>query len=380
MTLRYFFLSILILMLSIGCNSSSSKTTNFTVNIEAEGIFDGVRAYIKRNENGKTTTATDTAIAQNGKFQFKGDVLAPEMRFITIDGINGQVFFVLEPENIKLTIYKDSIQKSKVSGGFNNEIFSKYRSGFVAITTKLDKLREEYAAAAQNPEVVQDLQKRNVELREELKNYGFNFLKEYPNSDFSLMLLDGLTSQPKFDTKSAKEVLALMNDELLNKSTNILTVQNIQRKLDQAKANKKLAVGDIAPDFTAPNPDGTALTMSKIKGKVTIIDFWASWCKPCRVENPTYVRLYEKYHNKGLEIISFSLDRENQKQRWVDAIAKDKLTWHNVSNLKFWNDPVAKLYNVSSIPAAFIIDEQGVIIAERLRGSALERKIAELLD
>ena len=380
MTLRYFFLSILILMLSIGCNSSSSKTTNFTVNIEAEGIFDGVRAYIKRNENGKTTTATDTAIAQNGKFQFKGDVLAPEMRFITIDGVNGQVFFVLEPENINLTVYKDSIQKSKVSGGFNNEIFSKYRSGFVAITTKLDKLREEYAAAAQNPEVVQELQKRNVELREELKNYGFNFLKEHPNSDFSLMLLDGLTSQPKFDTKSAKEVLALMNDELLNKSTNILTVQNIQRKLDQAKANKKLAVGDIAPDFTAPNPDGTALTMSKIKGKVTIIDFWASWCKPCRVENPTYVRLYEKYHNKGLEIISFSLDRENQKQRWVDAIAKDKLTWYNVSNLKFWNDPVAKLYNVSSIPAAFIIDEQGVIIAERLRGSALERKIAELLD
>ena len=145
-------------------------------------------------------------------------------------------------------------------------------------------------------------------------------------------------------------------------------------KLDQATTNKKLAVGDIAPDFTAPNPDGTALTMSKIKGKVTIIDFWASWCKPCRVENPTYVRLYEKYHNKGLEIISFSLDRENQKQRWVDAIAKDKLTWHNVSNLKFWNDPVAKLYNVSSIPAAFIIDEEGVIIAERLRGSALERK------
>ena len=380
MTLRYFFLSVLILILTIGCNSSSSKTTNYTVNIEAEGVYDGVRAYIKRNENGKTTTATDTAIAQNGKFQFKGEVLAPEMRLITIDGVNGQVFFVLEPNNINITVYKDSIQKSKVSGGLNNEIFSKYRSGFVVITNKLDKLRQEYVAAAQNPQAVQELQKRNVELREELKNYGFNFLKNNPNSDFSLMLLDGLTSQPKFDTKSAKEVLALMNDELLNKSTNILTVQNIQRKINQATTNKKLAVGDIAPDFTAPNPDGTALTMSTIKGKVTIIDFWASWCKPCRVENPTYVRLYEKYHNKGLEIISFSLDRENQKQRWIDAIAKDKLTWHNVSNLKFWNDPVAKLYNVSSIPAAFIIDEQGVIIAERLRGSALERKIAELLD
>lgn len=120
--------------------------------------------------------------------------------------------------------------------------------------------------------------------------------------------------------------------------------------------------------------------MSAIKGKVTIIDFWASWCKPCRIENPTYVRLYEQYHDKGLEIISVSLDRQNQKQRWIDAIAKDKLTWYNVSNLKFWNDPVAKLYNVSSIPATFIIDDKGIILAERLRGRGLEAKIAELLD
>jgi len=380
MILRYFFLSVLILMFSVGCNSSTSKTTSYTINVEAKGVYDGVRAYIKRNENGKTVTATDTAVVRNGKFQFKGEILSPEMRFISIDGVNGQVFFVLEPETINVTVYKDSVQASKVSGGFNNEVFSEYRGGFLVITNKLDKLREEYASVGQNPKAVQELQKRNVALRDELKNYGFNFLKNNPNSDFSLMLLDGLSSQPKFDYNSAEKILGLMNDELLNKSTNILTVKNIQDKINQAKTNKKLSVGDIAPDFTAPKPDGTALTMSKIKGKVTIIDFWASWCKPCRVENPTYVRLYEKYHAKGLEIISFSLDRENQKQRWIDAIAKDKLTWHNVSNLKFWNDPVAKLYNITSIPAAFIIDEQGVIIAERLRGIALERKIAELLD
>ena len=332
MILRYFFLSVLILMFSVGCNSSTSKTTSYTINVEAKGVYDGVRAYIKRNENGKTVTATDTAVVRNGKFQFKGEILSPEMRFISIDGVNGQVFFVLEPETINVTVYKDSVQASKVSGGFNNEVFSEYRGGFLVITNKLDKLREEYASVGQNPKAVQELQKRNVALRDELKNYGFNFLKNNPNSDFSLMLLDGLSSQPKFDYNSAEKILGLMNDELLNKSTNILTVKNIQDKINQAKTNKKLSVGDIAPDFTAPKPDGTALTMSKIKGKVTIIDFWASWCKPCRVENPTYVRLYEKYHAKGLEIISFSLDRENQKQRWSDAISKDKLTCHNVSN------------------------------------------------
>jgi peroxiredoxin len=380
MVFRFFFIIISILLLTIGCNSSSSKANTYSINVEAKGVYDGVRAYINRNENEKTTVATDTAIAKNGVFQFRGEVMAPEMRFITIDGVNGQVFFVLEPETVNITVYKDSIQKSKVSGGYNNVAFSEYRQGFLIITNKLDKLREEFATARQNPQNIPELQKRNVALREELKNYGFDFLKKNPNSDFSLMLLDGLSAQPKFDVNAAENVLSLMDDKLLKKSTNVLTVQNIQRKINQAKSNKKLTVGETAPDFTAPNPEGQQLTMSNIKGKVTIIDFWASWCKPCRVENPTYVRLYEKYHNKGLEIISFSLDRENQKQRWVDAIAKDKLTWYNVSNLKFWNDPVAKLYNITSIPAAFIIDDKGTIIAERLRGRALEAKIAELLD
>ena len=171
-----------------------------------------------------------------------------------------------------------------------------------------------------------------------------------------------------------------MSEDIRNKPSNSIKLIKIQQKIDAAEAVSSIAVGALAPDFTAPNPEGEAITMSAIKGKITIIDFWASWCRPCRVENPTYVRLYEQYHDKGLEIISVSLDRQNQKQRWIDAIEKDKLTWYNVSNLKFWNDPVAKLYNITSIPAAFIIDEQGVIIAERLRGPVLEAKIAELLD
>ena len=171
-----------------------------------------------------------------------------------------------------------------------------------------------------------------------------------------------------------------MNNDLLSKNYNKIIAQKIQQRIDIASAANNIVTGEKAPDFTAPNPDGKAITMSAIKGKVTIIDFWASWCKPCRIENPTYVRLYEQYHDKGLEIISVSLDRQNQKQRWIDAIAKDKLTWYNVSNLKFWNDPVAKLYNVSSIPATFIIDDKGIILAERLRGRGLEAKIAELLD
>ena len=122
------------------------------------------------------------------------------------------------------------------------------------------------------------------------------------------------------------------------------------------------------------------MSLSDIKNKLVLIDFWASWCRPCRLENPNFVKLYDKYHEKGLNIISVSLDRENQKSRWIKAIEKDNLSWYNVSNLKYWQDPVALMYNISSIPATFILDDKGTIIATRLRGSALEKKIDELFE
>jgi len=117
-----------------------------------------------------------------------------------------------------------------------------------------------------------------------------------------------------------------------------------------------------------------------LKERLPLLISGASWCKPCRRENPNVVRVYEKYHDKGLEIISVSLDKNGQKERWLKAIKDDNMNWHHVSNLKFWNEPVARLYNINSIPATFILDKDGVIVAKKLRGDALEQKIAELLD
>ena len=166
---------------------------------------------------------------------------------------------------------------------------------------------------------------------------------------------------------------------LLKKPYNKNLTQKISFKIQNEINKVDITVGVKAPDFTAPNPEGKMLTLNKILGKVTILDFWASWCKPCRVENPNFVRIFNKYHEKGLEIISVSLDREGQKSAWVSAIEKDNLDWYNVSNLKFWQDPIAQLYNISSIPATFVLDSEGKILATRLRGQALEAKIAELL-
>lgn len=138
-------------------------------------------------------------------------------------------------------------------------------------------------------------------------------------------------------------------------------------------------IGNNAPIFSGKTPDGKDLSLEDIKGEVIILDFWASWCGPCRRENPNVVKMYNKYHNKGLEIIGISLDKANQKNRWIRAIAQDRLTWQHLSNLQGWNEPIAALYGVRSIPATFILDKDGVILAKNLRGLALENKIATLL-
>lgn len=138
-------------------------------------------------------------------------------------------------------------------------------------------------------------------------------------------------------------------------------------------------IGDYAPTFTAKTPEGTDLSLGDVKAKLVILDFWASWCGPCRRENPNVVKMYNKYHERGLEIVGISLDKAGQKQRWVNAIEQDKLTWRHLSNLKGWEEPIAQTYGVRSIPATYILDEDGKIIAKNLRGKALENKVAEIL-
>ena len=369
---------ICLISILISCKSNTTKNNLYEVECNADGIYNGVRAYLKSSNNNKQVI--DTAVVMNGAFKFKGEVSSPEMRILTIDGINGQTALVLESGKTNVTIYKDSIYKSIIKGGENNSIFNKYKDGYQNLVEKVTSLREEYMASRNNIEAVKRIQKQNVELRLELKNYGLNFLTQHPDTDFSLMLLESITLQKEFDAKLANEILEKIPNKISNRQHNIEVMQKINFNINNALSKAVIEVNSIAPDFTAPDPEGNQITLSKILGKVTILDFWASWCRPCRLENPNFVKLYDKYHEKGLNIISVSLDRENQKSRWIKAIEKDNLSWYNVSNLKYWQDPVALMYNITSIPATFILDDKGTIIATRLRGSALEKKIDELFE
>jgi thiol-disulfide isomerase/thioredoxin len=145
---------------------------------------------------------------------------------------------------------------------------------------------------------------------------------------------------------------------------------------EQVKQARTMSVGGAAPDFTQNTPEGAPLSLSKFKGKVTLVDFWASWCGPCRRENPNVVSMYKKYKDKGFDILSVSLD--SNKDSWLKAIKDDGLVWNHVSDLKGWQNDAAKLYGVRSIPQTVLVDKDGNVIARNLRGELLEARLDEI--
>jgi thiol-disulfide isomerase/thioredoxin len=373
---------IISIVLLFSCKPSTSNSdVEYEVIVKADGVYDGLRAYLLKTENGRNKTATDTAIVFNGAFRFKGNIKGAEMRTLTIDGVRGQTSFFIEPGLINVKIYKDSIHTSKVEGTYNNSVFNDYKDKYQEKIEAVETIKTEFLNSKQDVEVLKKLQTTGDSLRSQLKNFGYEFIETNNNSDFSLYILDGLTSQKGFDLELADSAFKTIETSIKTKNeSNQLISNRIKQKIESSPNKGKIKIGMQAPDFSAPNPEGKQVTLSDIKGKVTIVDFWASWCKPCRIENPNLVKLYDKYHSKGLEIISVSLERGNQKGFWIEAIKKDQLRWYNVSNLKFWQDPIAQTYSVNSIPATFILDENGVLIAERLRGAELEAKIKNLLE
>ena len=380
--MRTYLYTFLIISSLISCdNQSKLSTDEYIVNVKAEGVFNGLRAYLKTNTNPRSVKTTDTAIVSNGSFSFRGKINGVEMRTLTIDGLNGQTNIVLEPGKIQVTIYKDSIFSSTSVGTPNNDVFDDYKKQYKKQYNVISSLRDSILKLANNPIILKQLKIKMKSQKILLKNFGFNFIKTYPDSDFSLTLLNSALGQKGFDIDLAKEAYDKINISIKTKTVENQIISNqIKTKLNKAKKTELVKIGEKVPAFSGPNSKGILLDLNKIKGKVTIIDFWASWCKPCRIENPNLVNLYDKYHDNGLEIISISLDSEIQRLAWIKAIKKDQLNWFNISNLKSWNDPIAQLYGVNSIPATFIIDQDGVLIDKQLRGRQLDERIRGLLD
>ena len=220
--------------------------------------------------------------------------------------------------------------------------------------------------------------------------YYTNILLQYNNNDVLKVkdkILSVINQAPKGTTLRRLLYLgAAVNSYRINKDLFVIIAEKLGEEFPtdklylqvkpQLEALKRTAIGQIAPDIELTTPEGGKVKPSDFRGKYLLIDFWASWCMPCRKENPNVVRVYNKYKDKGFEILGISLDRN--KDRWIQAIKADGLIWHHGSDLKGWQSEAAKLYGVSSIPQTFLLNKEGRIIAKGLRGPALEQKLKEI--
>lgn len=364
--------AILITLLMISCTTDDS---NYTLEGKAHGFAEGTKIFVFTVSDNNQPIPIDTLTVTNESFI--GEYPKNEKLFINymqIESVKGNILFFPENTNLKATLYKDSLQSSFVTGSQQNDSYKLFNEKIVYFNKQKSKNIEAYKTARREQDnlLASDIKNQNSIIAAAEKNYKLQFISENPNSLFAVLLLTEMVSR--------KEVTAADATDFTNNLSPKVAATTNATSLKSMIANmKKADVGSEAPNFTAPTPEGEMLSLNEVLGKYTIIDFWASWCKPCRRENPNVVKVYQEYHDKGLNIISVSLDKAGQKNRWIKAIQDDQMDWHHVSNLKGWSDPIAKTYSVRSIPATFLLDEEGNIIAKNLRGDALDTKIASLL-
>jgi peroxiredoxin len=366
-----------LIIFTVSCekeNKPEGYIINGTINASANGKkVKVIKADMQNQKILDSTTVTD------GKIYLKGKIDSPDLYIITIDGLSQSLPIVIENSDMNINFVADSLQTSNISGSKENDIFNVFKKISDPIRQQNKVLGLEFMNAQKTGDTLKmkELKERFKKVIAEGNLVMIDKIKEHNDVVTSAAILQNLLTNESIEYIKA--------EELYNNFTDYVKSTDLGKKLSETiTSNKTTAIGSVAPSFSAPSPSGETIALNDIKGKVTIIDFWAAWCGPCRKENPNVVRVYNKYHDKGLEIIGVSLDgssrQQNPKDAWINAIAKDSLNWHHVSNLNYFNDPVAKLYNIKSIPATFIIDSEGKIVAKDLRGPALEEKIAELLD
>jgi thiol-disulfide isomerase/thioredoxin len=383
-------ISILVLcLLALSCKTEEKQTVKrdgYYISGTAPGVYNGIRAYLETEDDRGRKVAMDTAIIMNEKFVFDGKVDFPKMISLKVNSAKGVTPLILENGELHVSIDKDNMANSKVEGTEANDALNVFNETFKELSAKRIEISKELRVAQQN-ENSPNLERLKTELREvsqQMEALPYDFISKHQDNPFALLQLQNLAKSNAADFNKIEAAFNSLSETQQNSMVGSLLKTQIQTKKAELAALNATQIGNVAPSFSGPTPDGKQLALDDVKGKLTLIDFWASWCKPCRMENPNVVKVYQKYHSKGLEIISVSLDgsrnQKDPKAAWIKAIEEDNLTWNHISNLNYFNDPVAKSYNIRSIPATFLLDENGRIIAKNLRGNALEEAIAKYLN
>ena len=369
---------LLLPLLALGMFACAPKHDGFIIKGSITGL-DSVSVILSNNARAEADLVTDTALVVKGNFTFKGKVSTVEPYSITIPGEKPtRIPIYLENVNYTLSADVNDLANAVVTGGAYQTQMNQLTADRKALSEelKISELSAESRKSETTQERKDEIRGIFNQMNERSRAIEDKFKQDYPTSPYVLIQFVNGLGQSEATVAEMEESLApfaalpeYAESRILKKGqADVATIKSVQ-------------IGMKAPDFTMNDPNGNPIALSDVykQNKVTMIDFWAGWCVPCRNFNPTLVKIYQKYNKKGFGILGVSFDKEGEHDYWVKAIADDKLTWQQVSELKWWDNTARHLYFINYIPQNVFVDQNGIIIGRRVEGEAMEAFLEEHL-
>ncbi len=362
-----------IVVVSCGETQKSKKNTNFNLHVTITGMGDSTMVFLKeRVDDGWKTV--DSSLLTDSKASLSGHIESPDVQYLVIDKVRGAFPIFMEQGDINFTSDKNNPRGYKVENSKSHTAYENFMGNVLgSFDQKVQALGSKYGMAQRNGDTaeVARLEDEYEGIQNDKKNAMLNYVKENSSSVVGPYII--YSNAYMFELNQLEDAVNSTDQSLTNN-------KYVKLLKDKVATLKRVQIGQPFIDFTQDDPQGNPVSLASVveKNKYVLVDFWASWCQPCRGENPNVVNAFQKYHDKGFTVFGVSFD--SKKDNWIKAIQDDGLTWIHVSDLKGWGNAAGKLYGIQSIPQNILIGPEGKIIARNVRGKALQNKLKELMD